>query len=59
MTGNLQPRTVFPDFTLPDDTGVMRRLSDIQGDSAMVVMLGRGEHCPGARQHQFEMVKFQ
>ena len=59
MSKNLEPGTVFPDFELPDDTGVMQRLSDLQGDAAMVVMLGRGEHCPRERQHQFEMLKFQ
>jgi peroxiredoxin len=59
MSVNLEPGMTFPDFELPDDTGTLRRLSDIQGDAAMVVMLGRGEHCPRERQHQFEMLKFQ
>ena len=59
MSKHLKPGMIFPDFELPDEDGVMHRLSDLQGDSAMVVMLGRGEHCPRERQHQFEMVKFQ
>ncbi len=58
MSKHLEPGMTFPDFELPDDLGVMRRLSDLQGDNAMVVMLGRGEHCPRERQHQFEMVRF-
>lgn len=35
-----------------------RRLSELQGDDAMVLLLGRGEHCPRERQHQREMVRF-
>ncbi len=49
---------VLPDFELPDHTGARRPLAGLQGDNAMVVMLGRGEHCPRERQHQREMVKF-
>jgi peroxiredoxin len=46
------------DYQLPDENGDMHRLSDLQGDDVMVLMLGRGEHCPRERQHQKEMVKF-
>src|SRR3954454_19978646 len=46
------------DFELPDQDGVMRRLSELQGDDPMVLMLGRGEHCPRERQHQRSMVEF-
>jgi hypothetical protein len=42
-----------------DENGVMHRLSALQGDDLMVLMLGRGEHCPRERQHQFEMLKLQ
>jgi peroxiredoxin len=48
----------LPDFELPDENGVLRRLSELQGDDAMVLMLGRGEHCPRERQHQREMLHF-
>jgi peroxiredoxin len=48
----------FPDYELPDENGELHRLSDLQGDDVMVVMLGRGEHCPRERQHQREMLKF-
>jgi peroxiredoxin len=46
------------DFQLPDENGVVHRLSELQGDDAMVLMLGRGEHCPRERQHQREMLRF-
>ena len=48
----------LPDFELRDDSGTLRRLSELQGDNAMILMLGRGEHCPRERQHQREMLKF-
>jgi peroxiredoxin len=48
----------LPDFELPDENGDMHRLSELQGDDPMVLMLGRGEHCPRERQHQREMLKF-
>ena len=59
MSVGLTPGAVLPDFELPDENGVMHRLSALQGDDAMVLMLGRGEHCPRERQHQFEMLKLQ
>jgi peroxiredoxin len=58
MSTGLAPGVVLTDFELPDDDGIKHRLSELQGDNAMVVMLGRGEHCPRERQHQREMLKF-
>jgi peroxiredoxin len=58
MSKGLRPGLTIPDFELPDEHGEMHRLSDLQGDDAMVLMLGRGEHCPRERAHQREMVKF-
>jgi AhpC/TSA family len=56
MSVGLTPGSVLPDFELPDETGARHRLSDLQGDDAMVLLLGRGEHCPRERQHQAEML---
>jgi peroxiredoxin len=53
----LVPGMVVPDFELPDENGVPHRLSDLQGGDPMVVMLGRGEHCPRERQHQRELIQ--
>jgi peroxiredoxin len=58
MSTGLTPGATLPDFALPDDAGVIHTLSGLQGDDAMVLMLGRGEHCPRERQHQSEMVRF-
>ena len=48
---------VLPDFELPDENGARHRLSELQGEQPMVLMLGRGEHCPRERQHQRELIK--
>ena len=48
----------FPDFALPDENGQMHTLSELQGDDPMVLMIGRGEHCPRERMHQRAMVEF-
>jgi peroxiredoxin len=58
MSKGLVPGAVLPDFELPDTTGAMRKLSELQGDNPMILLLGRGEHCPRERQHQREMLKF-
>lgn len=47
----------LPDFALPDQDGVVRRLSELQGDDPLLLFLGRGEHCPRERQHQRELVR--
>src|SRR5215469_15939012 len=52
MSKGLEPGAVLPDFNLPDEDGHLHRPSEFQGDGAMIVMLGRGEHCPR------EMVRF-
>jgi peroxiredoxin len=58
MLKDLSPGDTFPDFELPDENGVLHRLSELQGDDVLVLMLGRGEHCPRERQHQREMLRF-
>jgi peroxiredoxin len=59
MSDKLQPGMTLPDFELIDDEGVVHRLSELQGDDPMILLLGRGEHCPRERQHQREMIKLQ
>ena len=58
MSRNLEPATTIPDFELPDENGDLRRLSELQGDNAMVLHLSRGEHCPRERQHHRELLRF-
>jgi peroxiredoxin len=58
MSRGLEPGTTLRDFVLRDEQGRPHRLSTLQGDNCMVLMLGRGEHCPRERQHQREMLRF-
>jgi peroxiredoxin len=59
MSKGLEIGATLPDFRLPDENGQMHSLSELQGSDPLVLMLGRGEHCPRERQHQREMLKFQ
>lgn len=56
MLKGLDIGDVFPDVDLPDENGVFHRLSELQGDDLLVLVLGRGEHCPRERQHQHELL---
>ena len=58
MSNNLDIGTAIPDFVLPDEKGDEHRLSELQGDNALVLHLSRGEHCPRERQHHRELLRF-
>ncbi len=58
MKSDIKPGAILPDFELPDHTDVKRKLSFLQGDDPMILMLGRGIYCPKDRQHLFELVRF-
>src|SRR4029078_401413 len=55
---NISVGMTLPDFELPDQDGTLRKLSDLQGDNAMALMVGRGDRGPRERHHQREMVRF-
>jgi len=42
MRSHIVPGAVFPDYALPDENSVPRRLSEIQGDDPLVLTLARG-----------------
>jgi peroxiredoxin len=42
MRPDIGPGAVFPDYELPDHTGRLRRLSEIQGGDPMCLVLSRG-----------------
>lgn len=46
---------VFPDFALPDHTGTMRTLSELQGRDPLVLTLARGHYCPKEHQQHLDM----
>ena len=49
MRSDMTQGAVFPDYELSDHTGKHRRLSELQGQDPMVVVLGRGGFCPKDR----------
>jgi peroxiredoxin len=49
MRADIVPGAVFPDYTLPDQTTARRKLSALQGDDPMVLVLSRGSYCPRER----------
>jgi peroxiredoxin len=58
MRADIVPGATFPDYRLPDETGLLHSLSELQGDDPMVLHLSRGEHCPRERQHHRELLQF-
>jgi peroxiredoxin len=49
MRSDMTQGAVFPDYELSDHTGKHRKLSELQGDDPMVLVLGRGGYCPKDR----------
>ena len=59
MSSILTSGGVFPDYELPDQDGVLQRLSVLQGIDPMVVVLSRGEYCPKDQVQMRGLVEFQ
>ena len=52
MRADIVPGGRFPDYELSDHTKKRRRLSELQGDDPMILVLARGRFCPkDNRQH--------
>jgi peroxiredoxin len=53
MRVDLVPGAVFPDYELPDHTTKRKKLSELQGEDPMILVLSRGGFCPkDRRQHE-------
>src|SRR6195952_279409 len=59
MRADIKPGGVFPDYALPDHTGTVRSLSELQGDDPMILTLARGHYCPKEHQQHLELAAFQ
>jgi len=59
MRPDIQPGGRFPDYELPDHTGTRRKLSEIQGDDPMILVLSRGHFCPKDRQQHRILVELE
>jgi peroxiredoxin len=58
MKPEIRAGSTFPDYELPDHTDTRRKLSLLQGDDPMILMLLRGYYCPKDRQQLHQMVEF-
>ena len=53
MRADVVPGAAFPDYELSDHRAVHRKLSELQGDDPLVLVLSRGGFCPkDRRQHE-------
>jgi peroxiredoxin len=53
MRTDIVPGATFPDYELSDHRGKHRKLSELQGDDPLVLVLARGGFCPrDRRQHE-------
>ena len=46
MRSDIKPGGVFPDYSLPDHTGTVRTLSELQGGDPLILTLARGQLLP-------------
>src|SRR4051794_37769114 len=58
MRPDMIPGAIFPDYELPDQEGLIRRLSDIQRDDPLILTLARGHYCPKEHQQHLQLAAF-
>ncbi len=58
MRPDITPGAAFPDYELPDHTGKVWRLSEIQGDDPLILTLARGHYCPKEHQQHLLLAAF-
>src|ERR1039457_816238 len=55
MRPDIRPGGTFPDYALPDHTGTVRTLSELQGRDPLILTLARGNFCPKEHQQHLEL----
>lgn len=58
MIDKIKPGNTFPDFELPDHTDTLRKLSVLQGNNPMVLVLSRGKFCPKDQTQMKDLIDF-
>ena len=58
MRADIVPGATFPDYELTDHTRTRRKLSELQGNNPMILILSRGHFCPKDHQQHLEMATF-
>lgn len=59
MRADIVPGASFPDCELPDQRGKRRKLSELQGDDPLVLLLSRGGFCPKERRQHEGLLQLQ
>ena len=57
MRADIIPGAIFPDYELSDHTAKRRKLSELQGQHPMVLVLSRGGYCPKDRRQAEGLVQ--
>ena len=57
MRSDIRPGGIFPDYALPDQTGTVRRLSELQGRDPLILTLARGNYCPKEHRQHLELAE--
>jgi peroxiredoxin len=57
MRADIVPGAKFPDYELSDHTSKRRKLSDLQGDDPLILVLGRGGFCPKDRRQSENLLQ--
>src|SRR5881227_4468171 len=57
MRSDIVPGATFPDYELSDHSAKRRKLSELQGQDPMIVVLGRGGYCPKDRRQAEGLVQ--
>jgi peroxiredoxin len=55
VRSDIVPGGIFPDYSLPDHTGTVRALSELQGRDPLILTLARGGYCPKEHQQHLEL----
>jgi peroxiredoxin len=58
MRSDIVPGAAFPDYELTDHTAKRSKLSDLQGQHPLVLVLSRGGYCPKDRRQAELLVQF-
>ena len=58
MRPDIVPGARFPDYELTDHTRQRRKLSELQVDDPMILILSRGQYCPKEHQQHLELAAF-
>jgi peroxiredoxin len=59
MRADIVPGGTFPDYQLTDHTKMRRRLSELQGNDPLILILSRGHFCPRDNQQHLALAAVQ